>query len=632
MSPANDLHDDIGVAGERRLPVGAELHRDGGVDVRVWAPKRRRVAVVVESGRGEEEHPLEAEDGGYFSALVPLGAGARYRFRLDGERRLLPDPASRFQPDGPHGPSEVVDPTRFTWSDSGWRGVPREGQTIYEMHIGTFTRAGTWAAAARELPAIAELGVTVLELLPVGDFPGRFGWGYDGVNLFAPTRLYGSPDDMRAFVDRAHGLGLGVLLDVVYNHFGPDGNYLREFSDRYFSTTHRTDWGDAINFDGADAAPVRAFYLANAAYWIDEFHIDGLRIDATQDIHDRSEPHILEELARRARAAAPRRRILLVAENEPQQTRLVRSPGQGGYGLDAIWNDDFHHSAIVALTGRREAYYSDYLGTPQELVSAAKRGFLYEGQWYGWQGKTRGTSTAGLDSPTFVVYTQNHDQVANSARGERIHLLTSPGRHRAMTALLLLLPNTPMLFMGQEFESSSPFLYFADHRPELAEMVRRGRAEFLGQFPSMAREEVRRELADPADPATFERCKLDHGERRRHAAALALHRDLLRLRREDAVISKPAALDGAVLSEHGFVLRYHAADGADRLLVVNLGEETRLPAASEPLLAPPPGTTWRELWCSEDPRYGGHGTAPHEDDAPWRLAAECARLLHPDRS
>ena len=631
MSPANDLHVRDGVASDRRLPVGADVRSDGGVHFRVWAPKRRRVAVVLETPRGEDSHAMDAEADGYFSALVPsAAAGTRYRFRLDADGRLLPDPASRYQPDGPHGSSEVVDPGRFGWTDAGWRGVPREGQVIYEMHVGAFTREGTWTAAARELPRLAELGVTVVELMPVAEFPGRFGWGYDGVDLFAPTRLYGTPDDMRAFVDRAHALRLGVLLDVVYNHLGPDGNYLREFSDTYFSATHHTHWGDAIDFDGPDSGPVRELYLANAAYWIGEFHIDGLRLDATQDIHDRSEPHILEELARRARAAAPDRDVYLVAENEPQQTCLVRAPDEGGYGLDALWNDDFHHSASVALTGRREGYFTDYLGTPQELVSAAKRGFLYEGQWYEWQGKRRGTSTAGLDPARFVIYTQNHDQVANSVHGERLHLRTSPGRHRAMTTLLLLLPNTPMLFMGQEFDASSPFLYFADHRKQLAEQVRRGRAEFLAQFPSIAREEVQLALADPADPETFARSKLDHAERERNAGAWSLHRDLLRLRREDPVIARPESIDGAVLSDRGFVLRFEAVDGADRLLVVNFGEETRLAAASEPLLAPPPGARWRERWSSEDPRYGGAGAMPHEDGAPWRLAAECARLLLPD--
>ncbi|HEX6059660.1 MAG TPA: malto-oligosyltrehalose trehalohydrolase, partial [Gemmatimonadaceae bacterium] len=565
MSALNDLRPRDVRPVARRLPIGAEPQPDGGTHFRVWAPKRRRVEVVLEpDGEGEgEAFALEAEGDGYHSALVPdAPAGARYRFRLDGGTRLLPDPASRFQPDGPHGPSAVVDPAAFRWTDAAWRGVPRHGQVVYEMHVGTFTREGTWAAAARELPVLADLGVTVLELLPVADFPGRFGWGYDGVNLFAPTRLYGTPDDFRAFVNRAHELGLGVILDVVYNHLGPDGNYLREFADAYFSATRRTDWGDAINFDGLDAAPVREYYLTNVAYWIGELHLDGLRLDATQEIHDSSEPHILAEIGRRAREAAPGRAVFVVAENEPQRSRLVRPLEDGGHGLDAVWNDDFHHSALVALTGRREAYYSDYLGTPQELVSAAKHGFLYAGQWYAWQKKRRGTATAGLDRPRFVVYTQNHDQVANSVRGSRVHELTSPGRHRAMTALLLLLPNTPMLFMGQEFASSSPFLYFADHRGELAESVREGRAEFLRQFPSIARAEAHGVLADPCDPATFERCKLDHAERERHAGAWALHRDLLRLRRSDPVLARPRWVDGAVLSHRAFVLRFGGDGGA----------------------------------------------------------------------
>ena len=634
MSAVNDLRPRDVRPAARRLPIGAEPRPDGGTHFRVWAPRRRRVEVVLESDGDARAFVLEPERDGHHSALVPAAAaGTRYRFRLEGGSRLLPDPASRFQPEGPHGPSQVVDPTAFRWTDAAWRGVPRHGQVIYEMHVGTFTREGTWAAAARELPALADLGVTVLELLPVADFPGRFGWGYDGVNLFAPTRLYGTPDDMRAFVDRAHGLGLGVILDVVYNHLGPDGNYLREFADAYFSPTRRTDWGDAIAFDGPDAAPVREFYLANVACWIAEMHLDGLRLDATQEIHDESEPHILTEIARRARDAAPGRAVFVVAENEPQRSHLVRPPEDGGHGLDALWNDDFHHSAIVALTGRREAYYSDYLGTPQELVSAAKRGFLYAGQWYSWQKKRRGTPTAGLDPSRFVVYTQNHDQVANSLRGARVHTLTSPGRHRAMTALLLLLPNTPMLFMGQEFDASSPFLYFADHRGELAENVRTGRAEFLRQFPSIARAEAHAPLADPCDPATFERCKLDHAERERHAGAWALHRDLLRLRRDDPVLARPRAPDGAVLSHRAFVLRFggDADDGRDdRLLVVNLGEDAPLPAVSEPLLAPPPEARWRERWSSEDPRYGGAGTAPLADDAPWRIPAECALLLAPE--
>src|SRR5207302_8022588 len=305
---------------------------------------------------------------------------------------------------------------------------------------------GTLAAAQQHLPALAELGVTLVEVMPLADFPGRFGWGYDGVDLFAPTRLYGTPDDLRRFVDAAHAAGLGVILDVVYNHFGPDGNYLREFSDDYFTDRHDNEWGEAINYDGDNAGPVREFMAANAGYWIEEFHFDGLRLDATQQIFDRSNEHILAVIARRVRQAAGGRRTLLVAENEPQEVKLVRPPERGGYGLDMLWNDDYHHSALVVLSGHNEAYYGDYLGTPQEFVSAAKWGYLYQGQRYRWQKKRRGTPTFDLEPDRFVTFTQNHDQVANSGRGLRCAELTGPGRYRALTALLLLGPGTPMLF------------------------------------------------------------------------------------------------------------------------------------------------------------------------------------------
>jgi maltooligosyltrehalose trehalohydrolase len=299
--------------------------------------------------------------------------------------------------------------------------VPLDGQVLYEMHLGTFTPKGTWEAASRELPALAALGVTVLEIMPIADFPGRFGWGYDGVNLFAPTRLYGTPDDCRHFIDRAHALGMGVILDVVYNHIGPEGNVLPHFSPEYFTDRYSTDWGEAINYEDAHAGPVREYFLANAGYWIEEFHFDGLRIDATQNIYDTSADHILAAVARRVRQAAGGRATLLVGENEPQHAQLVRPPAQGGYGLDALWNDDFHHSAMVAMTGRNEAYYSDYHGTPQELISALKYGWLYQGQYYTWQQKRRGTPALDLQPGVFVTFLQNHDQIANSARGLRAH-------------------------------------------------------------------------------------------------------------------------------------------------------------------------------------------------------------------
>jgi maltooligosyltrehalose trehalohydrolase len=621
----------------RRLPVGAEVQPGGGVHFRVWAPRRQRVEAVLERGgpgRGRESFtvPLAAEGNGYFSGLAPAArAGMLYRFRLDGGADPYPDPASRFQPEGPHGPSQIIDPDRFRWTDQSWAGVPLPGQVLYEMHVGTFTHEGTFAAAERELPELAAAGITVLEVMPVSDFPGRFGWGYDGVDLFAPTRLYGEPDDFRRFVDRAHALGVGVILDVVYNHVGPDGNYLKQFSSHYFSTRHVTEWGEGINFDGENSGPVREFYVANAGYWVDEFHLDGLRLDATQSISDDSPEHILAAVARRVREAARGRATLLVAENEPQHVKLVRPPEQGGYGLDALWNDDFHHSAMVAMTGHTDAYYADYRGSPQEFVSAAKYGYLYQGQRYSWQRKRRGTPAFGLPPAAFVTFTQNHDQVANSGRGERCHRLTSPGRYRALTALLLLGPGTPMLFQGQEFAASSPFHYFADHNPELAKLVRQGRVTFLEQFRTLCSPEVQKYFADPESPKTFARCKLDFAERERHAEAYALHRDLLKLRREDDVFraQRPGGVDGSVLGPEAFVLRFFGADGADRLLLVNLGTDLHLDAAPEPLLAPPEGQVWAVIWASEDPRYGGHGVAPPETEENWRVPGHAAIVLKP---
>jgi len=440
----------------RRLPIGGEPQSDGGVHFRVWAPGCREVDVEIE---GLDPVALQPETDGYFSLRsLPARTGMRYRLRLDQGEAALPDPASRFQPEGPHGPSEIVDPADFAWTDGAWRGRTREQLVIYEMHVGTFTPDGSWESASRELPALAELGITCLEIMPVAEFPGRFGWGYDGVNLFAPTRLYGRPMDFRRFVDRAHALGIAVILDVVYNHFGPDGNYLKLFSAAYFTDRYDNEWGEAINFDGPDSGPTREFFVANAGYWIDEYHLDGLRLDATQAIFDRSEDHIIAAVARQVRTAGRGRITFVVAENEPQHAKLVRPAERGGYGLDALWNDDFHHSAMVALTGHHEAYYSDYRGRPREFVAAAKHGFLYQGQRYQWQRNARGTPTFDLPAECFVVFLQNHDQIANSGTGERCHALTSPGRLRAMTAFFLLMPGIPMLFQGQEFGASSPFL------------------------------------------------------------------------------------------------------------------------------------------------------------------------------
>lgn len=600
---------------ERRYPIGAEPTSDG-VHFRVWAPRRTRVSVVAE-GRAVE---LRAENGGYFSAEVSgLRPGARYRFRLDDEGEF-PDPASRFQPEGPHGPSEVIDP-RFAWTDSAWRGPELDKQVLYELHVGLYTPEGTYRAMIGQLDHLKELGVTCLELMPVAEFPGTFGWGYDGVDLFAPTRLYGRPDDLRALVDAAHARGLAVILDVVYNHLGPDGNYLGLYANEYVSKKYKNEWGEALNFDGERSPSVRELFVSNARYWIDEFHFDGLRLDATQSIHDASEVHVIREVADAVRAAARGRSTLLVGENEPQHARMIHE-----YGLDMLWNDDFHHSARVAVTGHDEAYFTDYSGSPQELVSALKHGFLFQGQHYHWQKQRRGMPARGLARHQCVVYVQNHDQIANSAKGARLDRLTSPGRLRAITALTLLAPATPMLFMGQEFASSSPFLYFADHQAELARAVRTGRGEFLAQFPSIATDEMKAALDPPEAKATHEKCRLDLRERETHAESYALHKDLLQLR-----LQMSRDIDGAVLAGEAFCIRYFG-DNEDHLLLVNLGPQLHLERLAEPLLAPLAPEPWSLVWSSESLKYGGDGTpAVERPDGRFDIPAHSAVVLTTSR-
>lgn len=615
------------------IPIGAEpLER--GVHFRVWAPARRKVEVVFESGEVALLELWKGADGYFSGHCAKAGAGMSYRYRLDGEQRLYPDPASRFQPEGPHGPSQIIDSRGFGWTDQAWGGLNPANQVLYELHIGTFTREGTFASAARELAYLRDLGVTCIEMMPVAEFDGRFGWGYDGVDLFAPFHHYGMPDDLRSLINQAHALGVGVILDVVYNHFGPEGNYLSAFSSSYFTTKHKNDWGASLNFDDEGSGPVREFFVSNARYWIREFHFDGFRFDATQAIIDSSPRHILAEIAAEARRAAGHRSIYLINENEPQETRLIRPPEQGGYGLDALWNDDFHHTARVALSGRKEAYYTDYFGRPQEFISAIKHGYLYQGQRYSWQKKRRGTPALDLPPTSFVNYLQNHDQVANSARGLRAHQIAGPALFKAVSALMLLAPQTPLLFQGQEFAASSTFHYFADHHPELAKLVRAGRARELSQFPSIATPQMTALLPDPENQETFDRSKLAHEERARpfHREILAMHQDLLRLRREEDVfrrVNRRGDIDGAVLGESAFVLRFFGqARADDRLLLVNLGADLDLEIAPEPLLAPPAGRRWSLQFSTEDPRYGGSGCpAPDTEQEGWFLPGRCAMLV-----
>lgn len=624
---------------KRRYPIGAELIGDNHAHFRVWAPKAREVDVVLESTLEEKPrtHPLAAEPGGYFSGTANAGVGARYRFRVNGAENYYPDPASRFQPDGPHGSSCIVDPGKFQWSDANWPGLEMKGQVFYEMHVGTFTREGTWRAAAKQLSELARIGITVIEMMPVAEFPGRFGWGYDGVDLFAPSHWYGTPNDLRVFVDRAHSLGLGVILDVVYNHFGPDGNYLGIYSDDYLVRGKGHEWGDVINFGGSNSGPVREFFITNGRYWIEEFHFDGFRFDATHAIHDESEEYIIRAVGEAAREAAGSRSIILVAENDLQEASMVRQRDlkTGGGGLDGMWNDDFHHSAIVALTGQDVGYFSDYSGKPQEFISAAKYGFLYQGQARSWRKALRGTPTFGIPAEAFVCFIENHDQIANTGSGDRPRFQTSAGRYRAITALLLLGPWAPLLFQGQEFGASSPFLFFADvGDAAVREAIRKGRAELLAPFLSLSEEDVSMRLPAPDDLQAFLRCKLDFSERETNHKLYDLHIDLLKLRREDSRfrLQQSVGIDGAVLGPASFVLRYFSDADDDRLLVINFGKRQRLRPASEPLLAPPDGCEWQTLWSSDSPQYGGADDIVITSAERWSFPAETTVALRAVRN
>jgi maltooligosyltrehalose trehalohydrolase len=619
---------------KRRYPIGAELIGENETHFRVWAPKARALDVVLEDAADAKPIfcPLTAEPEAYFSGTANASAGARYRFRVNGGQNAYPDPASRFQPNGPHGSSCIIDPTKFRWGDAEWPGLKIKGQIIYEMHIGTFTRKGTWRAATEQLPELARIGITTIEMMPVAEFPGRFGWGYDGVDLFAPSHLYGTPDDLRAFVDRAHSLGIGVILDVVYNHFGPDGNYLGSFSDDYVLRGKGHEWGDVINFDGPNSGPVREFFITNTSYWIEEYHFDGFRFDATHAIRDGSDEYIIGAVGRAARKAAGARSIILIAENDLQESKMARPQSEGGDGLDGMWNDDFHHSAIVALTGHRVGYYGDYSGKPQEFISAAKYGFLYQGQSLSWRKALRGTPSFGTPAEAFVCFIENHDQIANTSPGQRPRFETSPGRYRAMTALLLLGPWTPLLFQGEEFGASSPFLFFADvGDASVRDATRRGRAQLLAPFLSLNEEDTLRRLPAPDDPEAFSRCKLDFSEREKNRQLYYLHIDLFKLRREDSRFCEQSSggIDGAVLGPASFALRYFSEANDDRLLIMNFEEHQVFHPASEPLLAPPAGYRWETLWTSDSPRYGGSDAAASATAHQWILPAESVVVLRP---
>lgn len=530
---------------------GPVLLPDGGVRFRLWAPSVEDVSLVLYDEEANERDdpdprhqlPMEAverEVGGerhrIYEATVPEAeVGTRYGFRLPGGL-VVPDPASRYQPQGVHGPSEVVAPEAYAFRCAEWRGRPWAEAVVYELHVGTFTREGTFAAATKKLPYLAELGITAVELMPVSSFPGARNWGYDGVLPYAPSQRYGRPEALKAFVDRAHELGLMVLLDVVYNHFGPDGNYLYVYAKEFFTSRHETPWGDAIHFCGQGSGPVRRFFVENARYWIQEFRFDGLRLDAVHAIFDSGEPHILEELAGEVRQAveqearsqeagsqeaaspAASRHVTLVLENDDNAAKFLghveTAEGTGGAEssalYDAQWNDDAHHVYHHLLTGEEGGYYRDYVKRPHhKLAQALGQGFVYTGQPSPFRGGLRrGEPSGHLNPAEFVDFLQNHDQVGNRAMGERIHELSPQEALAAATAVLLLSPSVPLLFMGQEWGSRQPFPFFCDLGGELAEAVTQGRRREFAAFPRFQDPKARDEIPDPNALSTYEAAKL----------------------------------------------------------------------------------------------------------------------------
>ena len=505
----------------------------------MWAPGRRQVAVVLSGGPRVPMQPSDSGTGygGWWACSVEhAGPGSDYAFSLD-EGPPRPDPRSAFQPQGIHGPSRVIDHAAFAWGDAGWRGVPLAGSVLYECHVGTFCAEGTFDGAINHLAHLADLGVDAIELMPVAEFSGDRGWGYDGVDLFAPHHAYGGPDALKRLIDAAHARGLGVVMDVVYNHLGPAGNYLPEFGP-YFSAQHRTNWGEAVNFDGPGSDEVRRFVIDNALMWLRDYHCDGLRLDAVHAIVDHSATHILEELAVEVAALAAHagRPLFLVAESDLNDPRFVRGRDAGGYGLGAAWADEWHHALHATLTGDTSGYYADFGPLPL-LAKALRQAWVYDGIYSTHRGRVHGRSPAGLDGSRFVVFTQNHDQVGNRAAGDRSSALMGDGRLRVAAALLLTSPFVPLLFQGEEWGAATPFQYFTGHQdPGLGAAVSQGRR---GEFSAFGWDPA--DVPDPQDPATFERSRLDWAEIHspRHTSLLAWYRRLIALRRQVPALTDP---------------------------------------------------------------------------------------------
>jgi maltooligosyltrehalose trehalohydrolase len=552
--------------------------------------------------------PLEAEGGGYCGGIDKAGqAGDLYKYRFAGSKSW-PDPASRSQPAGVHEASMVIDAAAFSWSDAAWSRPPFSDLIIYEMHVGAFTAEGTFQSAIDRLPHLAALGVTAIELMPIGDFPGGRNWGYDGVMLYAPAHVYGTPDDLRALVDAAHELGLAVILDVVYNHLGPDGNYAGVYHRGYYAHPKRdTPWGAAFDYG---AAPVRAFFVENAPYWIREFHIDGFRLDATHSIEDNSSAHILAEIAEAIHALGG----FVIAEDERNEPALITPSIRGGLGFDGVWADDFHHIIRVLLTQEREAYYANFEGNSNELAETLSHGWLFRGQTQSATGKPRGGETTGLLPEQFVFCISNHDQVGNRAFGERLSHVASVATYRAASALLCLVPQTPMLFMGQEWGASTPFQFFTDHSVELGRAITKGRRREFRDFAAFRDPGLLETIPDPQAEETFLNSKLRWEElpKPEHAGLLLLYWEFLELRQilpafrnrsRDSYVTLDLA-DGIVAILFGRPGEYSCA------VLTDLRGGHAMPSLDDARLAPGGGRRWQPLLSSNEARFGGEGAVP----------------------
>lgn len=597
-----------------------------GVRYRIWAPEHAGIAVHLFDPAGarlKTVRLIRQHDGFHEGTDASGAAGDLYKYEIDG-RGVFPDPLSRCQPQGVHGPSMLVDPSRYVWHDAAWRRPPFRELAIYELHVGTFTPEGTFAAAIARLPYLRALGITAVELMPVADFPGERNWGYDGVSLYAPSHAYGPPDDFRALVDAAHDAGLTVILDVVYNHFGPDGNYLREFSAHYFNAERKTPWGDSLNFDRPDGKPVRAFFLENALYWMRDFHIDGFRMDATHAIFDDSPTHLVAEIA----AAVQARGGFVIAEDERNEARIVVGRDCGGYGCDAVWADDFHHNVQVALTGDA-VYREDYKGDVDELVETLAHGWFYRGQFNRHFQKEWGTECRDVSLEKFVFCISNHDQVGNRAFGERLSHLVSPAQYRAASALLCLTAYTPLIFMGQEWAASTPFLYFTDHHDDLGKLVTEGRRKDFDRFEEFRDPKIAAQIPDPQALETFQKSKLDWAEveQEDHAPVLNLYRALLKLRREHGAFRPRTRDDLAVEKLAAGVAALRMRDKKEEwLLLVDLIGKHRGDLHAENFCAVGGGEKWQLVLSSNAREFGGSSRTSYDEQNSW-FAFDEAELL-----